>query len=143
VEILYQIAPPAEDPDDVDYDKITAECDAILHLWITGLGMYSSPLSLHYVPRVDAAARVYVKGRKDFLYDEEILYGVDARKGKEWAILPDPKFSYDTFESVMASIDEVRVAFAVGTDEIGKRMVEQLDRSIRKPAAPDAPKLLK
>ena len=90
------------------------------------MGLYSSRLSRNYIPRVNAASELFVKGRDGNIYNEEIDYGVDAKRGKEWAILPDAKFAYPSFDAVMSSIDEVRSAFATGVVEISKRMSEQM-----------------
>ena len=126
VEILQGLRRPADSPDTVDYDKIATDADAILHLWIDEVGVYSSAMSTLYVPRVNVVGEMWLKGREDTLYNEEIYYGVDARKGKAWAIVPDPKYAYPTFDAVMANIENVRTAFATGASEISKRMSEQI-----------------
>jgi hypothetical protein len=126
VEILKELTRPADDPDNIDYDKVSTDADAILHLWISEVGLYSSHLSRNYIPRVNASGRLFVKGQDNDVYDEDLYYGVDAKKGKEWAIVPDPKFAYPSFDAVMSNIDEVRSAFATGTLEISKRMSEEI-----------------
>jgi hypothetical protein len=131
VEILDGVTRPPDDPDTIDYDKVSTDADAILHLWISEVGLYSRRLSRYYVPRVDARGRLFVKGREDDIYDGEIDFGVDAKKGKEWAILPDAKFAYPSFDDVMANIDEVRSSFATGALEISKRMSEQINDSAK------------
>ncbi len=131
VEILQGIARPADDPDNVDYEKIHTDADAILQLSILEVGVYSSGYSLNYIPRVNASGNLWVNGQEDSLYSDEIYYGVDAKKGKKWAILPDPKFAYRTFEAVMSNLEEVRSAFATGTIEISKVMSERLSNAAR------------
>jgi hypothetical protein len=93
--------------------------------------LYSSHTSLDYIPRVNAGAKLFVKGADDNIYNEDIYYGVDARKGKEWAIVPDAKFAYRSFDLVMTNIDDVRSAFSTGVLEISARMSEQIYRSIK------------
>jgi hypothetical protein len=131
VEILEGVPRPANDLDHVDYDKITANADAILHLWISEVGLYSSHMSRNYIPRVNASANLFVKGRDESVYENEIDYGVDAKKGKEWAIVPDAKFAYPSFDAVMSNIEDVRTAFEIGASEIGKRMSEQIHDSAK------------
>jgi hypothetical protein len=126
VEILDGLPRPANDPDNVDYDKILSNADAILHVWISEVGLYSSGFSLDYIPRVNAGGKLFVKGQEDNIYSEDIYYGVDARKGKEWAIVPDAKYAYRSFELVMSNIDELRSAYATGVLEISKRMSDQI-----------------
>lgn len=120
-----------DDPDSVDYDKIHTEADAIVHLTILEVGVYSSGYSLYYIPRVNASAKIWVNSQEDSLYRDNIYYGVDARKGKTWAIVPDPKFSCRTFEAVMSSLDDVRSAFAIGTLEISRVMSGRLGDAAR------------
>jgi hypothetical protein len=131
VEILQGVTRPADDPDNIEYDKVATDADAILHLWISEVGLYSSHMSRDYIPRVNASGKLFVKGRDDNEYDEDVYYGVDAKKDKEWAIVPDTKFAYPSFEAVMSSIDEVRSAFAIGALEISKRMSEQIYKSAK------------
>jgi hypothetical protein len=131
VEIMDGVARSADDPDNVDYDKVSSDADAILHLWISEVGLYSSRISLDYIPRVNAGAKLFVKGADDNIYDEDIYYGVDARNGKEWAIVPDAKFAYRSFDLVMTNIDDVRSAFSIGVLQISQRMSEQIYRSTK------------
>ena len=62
----------AGDPDNVDYDKVASDADAVLHLWISEVGLYSSHTSLDYIPRVNAGAKLFVKGADDNIYDGDI-----------------------------------------------------------------------
>lgn len=129
VEILEGVKRPADDPDNIDYDRISSDADAILHLWISEVGLYSSMLSNNYIPRVNASGKLFVKGQEENIYEEEIDYGVDAKKGKQWAIVPDARFAYPSFDFVMSNIEEIRASFAVGALEISKRMSEHINNS--------------
>jgi hypothetical protein len=129
VEILQGLPRPADDPDNVDYDKISSDADAIVQVWISDVGLYSSGFSLYYIPRVNAGAKLFVKGQDDDIYNEVIYYGVDARKGKDWAIVPDPKFTFRSFDLVMSNIDDVRSAFLDGVLKISERTSEQIYRA--------------
>ncbi len=131
VEVLEGIARPADEPDKIDYERLSTDADAILHLWISEVGMYSAGYSLVYIPRVNVSGNLWIRGQEDSLYNDEIDYGVDAKKGKEWAILPDPKFAYRTFDDVMRNIDEVRSSFSIGILEISKVMSERLTNAAR------------
>lgn len=126
VEILQGIRRPPNDPDNVDYEKITTDADAILHLWIEEIGVYSSPMSAQYIPRVNLAGKLWAKGQEDSIYDETLYYGVDARAGKKWAIVSEAKYSYPNFGAVMAHTDEIRTALSEGTSAISKKMTEQI-----------------
>lgn len=131
VEILDRINRPPDDPDNVDDDKVTTDADAILHVWISEVGLYSSGYSRNYIPRVNVSGKLFVRGQEDNVYDEDLCYGVDAKKGKEWAIQPDAKYTYPSFDAVMTRIEEVRSSFADGTREISARMSGQIVDSIK------------
>jgi hypothetical protein len=131
VEILEGVTRPPDDPDNVDDDKVSTGADAILHLRISEVGLYSSGYSRNYIPRVNASGKLFVRGEDDNVYDEDLCYGVDAKKGKEWAIQPDAKYTYPSFDAVMAHIEEVRSSFADGTREISTRMSGQIVDSIK------------
>ena len=129
VEILDDVKRPPGDPDNIDYDNVSTHSDAILHLRIDEVGLYSSHTSTDYLPRVNISAKLFVKGLDDDVYEQDLCYGVDARKGKEWAIVADPKFAYPSFEAVMTDMDAVRAAFLTGTREIGFKVSEQIHES--------------
>lgn len=135
VKVLDDVPRPVNDPDNIDYDKISTDADAILQISLLEVGLYSSHMSSNYIPRVNASGKLFVKGQDDNLYDEDIYYGVDAKKGKNWAILPDTKFSYPSFEEVMSHADEIRSSFAIGALEIAKRMSEQIADAAKDPNA--------
>jgi len=65
------------------------------------------------------------------MYNDDIYYGVDAKQGKAWAIVPDPKFEYRTFEDLMSRFDEARSSFSIGIIEISKVMSERLNAAAR------------
>jgi len=129
--ILQNLQRTPGEPDSVDYDKISTDADVILHLWIQEVGLYSSHTSAYYVPRFNASGLVFVKGRDDDLYHQDIYYGVDARKGKAWAIAPDSKFAYRYFDDVLDHLDEVRSSFEIGAHEVGKKMSGQIYDAVK------------
>jgi len=131
VQILEGISRPPDDIDDVDYEKVSTTADAVLHLRFKEVGLFSPRGSVNYLPRVNANGTLFVIGRQDSLYDEDIYYGVDARKGNAWAIDSDEKFAYRTFEAVMANLDEISNAFEVGTREVSRRVSERVRESIK------------
>jgi hypothetical protein len=128
VEVLQDVARPADDPDSIDEDRIaaTAGDDAIVHIWIDEVGMYSGHLSAQYVPRVNLRGKMWTKWRDDSLYSDEADYGVDARKGKSWAIFPDPRYHWGSFDELIANMQEVRAAYATGAQLAATRLTDQM-----------------
>jgi hypothetical protein len=131
VVILQDLQRKSGEPDNVDYDKITTDADVILHLWIQEVGLYSSHTSANYIPRFNASGNLWVKGQEDTLYSQDIYYGVDAKKGKSWAIAPDPKFAYRYFDDVLDRLDEVRSSFEIGAHEVGRTMSGQIYEAVK------------
>lgn len=95
----------------------------------TRVGHFSPRTSISYLPRVSARGSLFL--RDQYLYDQEIYHGVDARDGKAWAIASNEKDAYPNFETVVANIDSVRKAFEAGAREISKRMSVQIHNSIK------------
>lgn len=131
VQVLAQVARSTDDPDDVDYDRLTTNADAILHLKFTQVGLYSSYTSTAYLPRVNVRGMMYLNGKDDVPYDQEIYYGGDARDGKPWAIASDPQFAIADFQSVLGNLDGVVKMFHAGVAAITDRMSTQIHDSIK------------
>jgi hypothetical protein len=131
VEVLDRVVRPAEEPDKVDHDTVTSMSDAVLHVRFTEVGLFSPRSSTDYLPRVNAQATLFAKGLEDDLYNEDLVYGVDARSGKAWSIAGDPEFAYASFDKVLANIDNVQLAFRTGADKLCKRIVREVTVSLR------------
>jgi hypothetical protein len=131
VQIVGDVTRPADDPDTVDLSKVSTGADAVLQIRFTDVGLYSPRSSTRYLPMVQAHGTLFVKGLKDHLYDEDIWYGVNARKGKSWAIEADEKIGFDNFEAVMANVGTIGKVFETGASEISKRLSEQVHESVR------------
>ena len=131
VQILEGVLRPPGNLDNVDYAKIVTTADAVLHVQFTQVGLFSTRSSANYVPRVNAYGTLFVKGRADYLYDEQVYYGVDATSSALWSIPSDPKFAYTSFDAVLSGIDEVQNAFQIGAYAVGKRIAEQVHEAIK------------
>ena len=131
VQILENVARVPGAPDSVDYEKLDYSADAILHLYFSQIGIYSPPWSINYVPRVNATGIVFVKGHRDYLYDETIYFGADAREGKKWAIMADEKYAYPDFDFVLKNLASVQGAFSAGVREVSKRMSEHIHAAVK------------
>lgn len=126
VEPIADIPRPRDDPDDVDYGKLKTDAGMILQLKIDEVGVYSSKLSSDYLPRVNVQAKLYVRSIDDSLYDESLYFGADAKPGKAFTIVADPRFAYPNFEAVMAKSDEIGGVFEDGIDALARMLATQL-----------------
>jgi hypothetical protein len=131
VEVLHDLLRPVDDPDNLDEEHAAAsvQTDAIVHIWIEEVGMYSGHLSTKYVPRINIGGKLWIKNHEDSLYSDVVYYGVDARKGKSWAITPDEKYRWGSFDDLMLHIDDVREAYEAGTRLAAQKLAEQISNA--------------
>lgn len=129
--ILDQVQRPKDAPDNIDYEKIATTADAILHVSFSEVGMHSPRSSTDYLPRMNVSGVLFVKGRSDYLYDESIYYGVDAKEGKSWAVNGDRAFAYPSFDAVMSSIAEIQRQFENAALKVSERMTAQVHEAIK------------
>lgn len=132
VEVLDKLERDPEDPDDIDYEKIKTDADAIVQLRINEIGMFSSKLSPDYLPRVNVDGKLYIRSRDDSVYDETLYYGVDAKEGKPWALVSDRRYTYASFDDVMGKVDELSVVFEEATIALSNLLAGQLREALAK-----------
>ena len=131
VQILENITRTTNDPDNIDYKELSYSADAVLHLYFSEIGFRSPPTSTNYLPRLNARGIVFVKNHPDYLYDETIYFGIDARPGKTWAIVADEKFAYSGFDPILENLDSVKAAFSTAIREVSMRMSGQIHAAIK------------
>lgn len=120
------------DPDNIDEEKITpsVDADAVVHVWVSEVGMYSGQYSTKYVPRVNLGGKVWVKNPDiPNLFWDEVDYGVDAKKSKPLEILPDERYRWGSFDELMSHVEDVRSAYATGTQLAAARLADQISAS--------------
>ena len=127
VRVIRDLVRIPDDPDNIDEGKLANDVDedAIVHVWVDEVGMYSRPLSTKYVPRVNVSGKIWVKDQKD-LFSDEVDYGVDAKKDRPLEIVADDRFRWSSFDEVMTNIDEIRSAYATGIQLAADRLAEQI-----------------
>jgi hypothetical protein len=137
VEVLEDVKRPADNPDNIDDDYVAShvDADAVLHIWIDEVGMYSGQLSDKYVPRINIRGKLWTKSREDSLYSDEVDYGVDARKGKSWAIFADERYRWGSFDELMSNMEDVRAAYKTGTRLAAIKMADQVAASVASSAS--------
>ena len=57
VEVLDHLVRPAQDPDDIDLDKLQVRAEAILQLRVSDAGLYAGAFSNDYIPRVNVEGK--------------------------------------------------------------------------------------
>ncbi len=131
VEILTNVERPKDHPDGVDIWTLPHGADAILHLQLNDVGIYSGLFSGTYAPRVTTYGLMVAKGRTRALYDAEVHYGAHAEKGKDWAVEADARYVYTSPDEIISKAEELRAVFAIGSAAAGKRMTELMLAKMR------------
>jgi len=128
VQVVRDLVRSVNDPDNIDEDKIASDsdADAIVHVWVAEVGMYSGHLSTKYIPRVNLGGKMWVKNQEDNLFSDEVDYGVDAKKGKPLEIVADERYRWGSFDELMSNIDDVRSAYANGIQLAAARLADQI-----------------
>lgn len=98
---------------------------------ISEVGLLSPALRAEYQTRMNAVGTVYVKGRKNYLYEEDVYYGADVKEGENWGIPVSKRFVYPSFDAAVNNLETVRMGFSVGVVEIAKRMSEQIHAALK------------
>jgi hypothetical protein len=131
VTLLQNIQRSADSPDYFDYPKLSHSADATVHVYFSDVGLESPRGKTEFFQRVNVTGMVYVPQNKTYPYESSIFYGIDAKEGKEWAILADPKHVYPSFDFVLSNLDTVRANFKVGVKLVAERLADQIHGAIR------------
>jgi hypothetical protein len=131
VRVIEDLTRNKDDPDSVEYSKLPFSEDAGIHLTISEIGLVSPRSTTSYMTRVNAHGIVFVKGRDDYIFDQSIYYGIDAREGKDWAISADETAAYSGFDEVQANLDTVISRFNIGLQQISKKLAAQIHAAIK------------
>lgn len=114
------------EPGDYDYNKVKTDADAILHVWIDRMGAASPASRITYRPQLNVNVRLLSQIDHEIWYDEGFDYGSDAHKA-DWGNLPaDAKYSWGTFEKLLAGIPELVDGLQVGARALGAHIPKQL-----------------
>jgi len=131
VVLLTGVPRPSNDPENIDFQAINTDADAVLHVYFDEVGLFSEAFSAAYSPRLNIRATLHsVKGDED-IYDETLCYGVDSRPRKNCAIASDPSASYASFEEMVAKTSQISDVFALGTIAIGKRFAAHINATLK------------
>lgn len=120
----------ANEHEEIDFTKLKDKADAVLSASIYEIGVYAGDMSVDYLPNISIYGSVISTTDGEYLYDETLYYGVNARENVSWGILADPKFAYSSFESLIKDTEEVGKKFDFGTQELGKRMAEHIHEAL-------------
>ncbi|WP_353091668.1 hypothetical protein [Methylibium sp.] len=131
VVIVDAVPVPEDEPDEMDYRQFKTDVDAILYVYFDDVGLHSGAGSNDYRPRVNISGALHLKDVEDDFYHEDFSYGVDARAGKSWAVMADPRYAYPSFEAVIAKAPEIREAFESGAQAIGRRMAADIKSALK------------
>lgn len=125
VAVLDNLTRPADDPDSIDYEKLVFEGDIALQVRIEAIGFHSGFGSAAYLPKVNVGAMSFTRQGKEFPYEGSVYFGVDAKPGKDWAIVSPESASYPTYEALSSSASAVDAIYREALSRIAERVVTQ------------------
>lgn len=128
---VLEIARDPESPDWIDWQKLRYDADAVMHVALSEAGLHSPRSSTDYLPRLNAYATLTPKGHEDYLVDQEMYYGLDAKKGSEWSLAADPAFAYDGFNTLINKLDDVQARFDRAARQLAERLAAHTHAQIR------------
>lgn len=132
VEILQNVPRYPEDPDDVDYDKLSYTEDAVLHVYFRLAGIHSRPAGRNYVPHLNPGGRLMAKGYSKVLYRDTVYYGYEADPtDPATSIVADTKYRYADFDAVLGGLDSLRTAYQEGASAAGKLLATQVHNALK------------
>lgn len=126
VELLKDVKRPADDPDEIDYEHLTTDAEAILIARYTDVGLYSGQFSNKFVPRLNLTIEVVAKKDQSDLYSQTIYYGADARKLSEDQIPSGPKYSYSSFDDAIEQQSGLVEGLRAGIQQIASQVAKQM-----------------
>jgi hypothetical protein len=131
VTVLQNLQRSVDSPDYFDYSKLSNSADAMVHVYFSDVGLESPRGKTEFFQRVNATGMVYVPQNKTYLYEASVYYGIDAKEGKDWAIMADPKHVYPSFEFVLNNLDTARANFKIGVKLVAERLADQIHAAIK------------
>lgn len=130
VSILNDVERSKDDPNSIEYEKVRFDTDVALFIRFDAVGFHSGFGSTSYVPKVNVTAFAFPQGAETYPYEGTVYYGVDARAGKDWAIVSPESANVDTFDTLMAEPQRSVRIYAQALDQIAERIAAQFKAAI-------------
>lgn len=129
VSVVSQVERPEDDPDDVVFESIRTDADAVVIARYDDAGLLSGFSSLSYIPRLNLKVEMLSRSDQTELYSQSLDYGADARKPDEDMIPADQKYAFGTFEEAMTRQTEVIESFRAGIRALAARTASQIHQA--------------
>lgn len=126
VVVLKDVKRSTKDPDDVDFESIKTDADAILNARFDTAGLFSGQFSTDFIPRLKLDIKLLAGKDHSDLYSQAIYYGADVRKPADDEIKGDPKYAYGSFNTAIEKSDEVAECLRQGMRQIAARVAKHL-----------------
>jgi len=126
VEVLKDVKRRPDDPDELDFEKLTTDAEAILVARFETVGLYSGQFSTKFIPRLNTEVQLLARIDLSDLYSQSIQYGADARKVAEDQIPSDPKYSYASFDEAVERQSEIVESLRDGVSKTAALVASQI-----------------
>jgi hypothetical protein len=132
ITVLENIDRRVNKPDNVDYDRLTYESDAVLHLFFNLVGVNYSRKSGRILPQLNTGGIVAVKGRNRYVANKTVFFGIDANStDQELGFANEFERGYANHEGVMANLAKIHAIYAAAIPKIAKRMAKEIHDEVK------------
>lgn len=121
-----------DENDAVDFTRLPAGT-TVLEVQFDLFGMYSGRTSTDYMPMIDTYIRLGTSAyKKDgYLHDAYYMYGGWANRTGDGYILPETKYAFPNFESLMTQPELVRESYDDGIKKLAWHLVRDFRMSFK------------
>lgn len=120
------------DEESIDYAEVKSDADAVLHVYFTDVGVFSGYSTVDYLPKVNIYGYLFNPKDGEYIHEETVYYGDDARTGKSWGVTADPNFKFPSFDSLIERASDVKSGFNNGAGAAGERLAQNIRNHLSK-----------
>jgi hypothetical protein len=120
--------PKNPDPDEIVFDSLPKDVDAVVLAYYRNAGLLSGFSSGSYVPRLEFKIEVLRRGDEESLYSLGLDYGPFLHPSDD--DLPvDPKYAYGNFDQVLEKRTEVVECYRAGMRILAERSMKDIPKA--------------
>ncbi|HEX5391912.1 MAG TPA: hypothetical protein VFW68_01435 [Rhodocyclaceae bacterium] len=125
VVVATDVKRPPKDPDEIVFDSLPKDVDAVVVAYYENAGLLSGYSSTSYVPRLEFKIEILRRADEESLYSQGLDYGPFLHASDE--DLPvDSKYVYGNFDQVLERKTEVAECYRAGIRVLAERSVKDI-----------------
>lgn len=128
VVVVADVKRPPKDPDEIVFDSLPKDVDAVVVAYYENAGLLSGYSSTSYVPRLEFKIELLRRADEESLYSQGLDYGPFLHPSDE--DLPvDPKYVYGNFDQVLERKAEVAECYRTGIRVLAERSLKEMPQA--------------